>query len=1035
MATLSGAASSMEELRASEDELAEETLAGDEGSPARAGSHHETLAGEEPLARPRRRRSSSLRRGATIGRYVVLDRIGQGGMGVVHVAYDPELDRKLAVKVLVPRGSDEADAAARQRLVREAQAMARVSHPNVVAVHDVGVHDERVFVAMELVEGITLTRWLAAAPRPIAAIVALFVQAGRGLAAAHAKGLVHRDFKPDNVMVREGDAGPRAQVMDFGLVRALGEDEPVTSADGDSVERSSASLVNRITHFGQVLGTPSFMAPEQYEPGPIDARADQFAFCVALWEAAFGAHPFGGDDPAELVMRVVSGDRPEPPPAARANPRLRAVLDRGLRPSPDERWPSMNALLAELERDPSRVRRRVLAALAGVAAVGLLVGGERLLHARAVAACEREGASIEETWGMEARERVHEGMLATSLPRVADSHARLEPWLDRHARAWREARTQACLATEVEDAWAPERHAAAVDCLEEQRGELQAFVDVLARADRETVDQAVIWAAGLPPPRLCVDERYLAHQVAPPSSPEARAEHDALRAELAQVRAAFGSRNHDEARALLEALRPRLDAIGPSSLRVRALELDAALELAAGRYEAADARYREAFALALELGAVDLAATMTEQLAAVVGQRLGRFVEGEQWLDVAAGLQRRFGEPDDGVRMADLELARAGLRQRQGKFEEGLALAEHAFAIHEASLGADHPALARDLQLLAMLDANLGDYAAAETLARRAVAGYEAALGPAHPMAADARHTVAEMMRSLGRNDEALQEHRRALAIKEHALPPDHPDLTTSLVSLGMSLQHAGLSRESRPLLERALAIQEASLGPDHVDIVRTLVNLGNAQQSLQELDAALATYRRGLAIADAKLDADHPFRGVLLVNLGNTEIMLTRHEEAAAHLRQALGLLEAAHGPTHPNVALVLINLASASRKLDRLDEALAADRRALSLYEGAFGPEHPEVAYPLVGLALTELERHRPEAALPLAERALAIREGQSVSDEELAHARWTTARALGDVGRDLARARRLAEQALPAVDVEAAGLIRDFLARHAP
>jgi tetratricopeptide (TPR) repeat protein len=1005
-------------------------------------STEETLAGNETLAPApvRRPTRTTLPRGTTIGRYVVLERIGRGGMGVVHAAYDPELDRKVAVKVLVPRGSDEADAAARQRLVREAQAMARVTHPNVVAVHDVGVHHDRVFVAMEFVEGKTLGRWLETEHPPLAEIVALFVQAGRGLAAAHAKGLVHRDFKPDNVMVSRGDAGLRAQVMDFGLVRALGETEEADTSTGDEREgaRASASMANRLTRLGQVVGTPAFMAPEQYDPGPIDARTDQFAFCVALWEVVFGAHPFGGGDPAELAMRVVRGERCEPPPAARAHRRLRAALDRGLAVDRTQRWPSMSELLAELERDPSRRRRRVLAGIGVVAAVGLAVGGERLWHTRQVEACEREGASIEDTWGDDARERVEQGMLATGLARAPESHARLVPWLDRHAQQWHEARTQACLATEVEGDWEPERLTAAVDCLEEDRGELSAILDVLAHADRETVDQAVLWAADLPPPRLCVDEHYLAHQAAPPSNPDARAEHEALRAGLAQIRASYATRHFDEARALLDELRPRVEATEPGSLRIRALGLTAELEDAAIQYEAAEATHRQAFALALELGTIDLAAQTAERMASLVGSRLGRPAEGLWWSDVAAGLYHRLGERDDGMRMAGLLRQRAALRQRRGEFAEALALAEQALAIDEANLGTDHPGIGGDLERLAQIRIDLGDFETAEGLARRAVERFETALCAAHPRVATARHAWAEVLRRLGRNDEALAEHRRALAINEAALPPDHPDVARSLGSVGLSLQQDGHSEEALPLLARALAIMEGAVGPEHIDLTIFLVNLGNAQQSLGRLDAALETHGRALALTEAKLGSEHPTKGVLLVNLATTEILLEHHAQAAVHLQQALVVIEAAHGPLHANVGIVLINLGDVYRKLRRLDEAMAADRRALSIIEAAFDPQHPDVAYPLIGLALTEFERGHPLAALPLAERALAIRATHDVSAAELAYARWTVARALAECEQDPVRMRQLAEQALATLeghDDESTANIRKVLSGEYP
>jgi len=237
-----------------------------------------------------------LLRGDRVGRFIVLDRLGHGGMGVVHAAFDPELDRKVALKLVLPER--DGGAHARARLLREAQAMARLAHPNVVAVHDVGTIDDRVWIAMEYVRGRTLTLWLAEARRSWRQIVDMFAQAGEGLRAAHEVGLVHRDFKPDNVMI--GDDG-RARVMDFGLARA-GSD-PL--AEQETGEPRSAPLV---TQLGAVVGTPRYMAPEQWQGCVADAQADQFAFCVALWEALYGQLPFAADGMPALVMAMLAGE-------------------------------------------------------------------------------------------------------------------------------------------------------------------------------------------------------------------------------------------------------------------------------------------------------------------------------------------------------------------------------------------------------------------------------------------------------------------------------------------------------------------------------------------------------------------------------------------------------------------------------------------------------------------------------------------------------------------------------------------------------
>jgi len=304
--------------------------------------------------------------GTQVGRYVVTGMIGAGGMGVVYAADDPELDRKVAIKLL---RRDLRAAYGEARLQREAQAMARISHHNVIAVHDVGAHDDQIFVAMDLVDGQSLRAWLRARPRSVGEVVSSFAAAGRGLAAAHAAGLVHRDFKPDNVLV--GDDG-RVRVTDFGLARV----EDARPDPGDDGRDDAIAIDQPLTVSGAVIGTPAYMAPEQLAGGHVDARSDQFSFCVALYEALYGERPFAGANLAELEAEVAAG-RVRPPPArtrARVPSSLRAILLRGLSVRPGDRFSTMDDLVAALGRDRTRVPRTVAwaaLALAAIAGVGL----------------------------------------------------------------------------------------------------------------------------------------------------------------------------------------------------------------------------------------------------------------------------------------------------------------------------------------------------------------------------------------------------------------------------------------------------------------------------------------------------------------------------------------------------------------------------------------------------------------------------------------------------------------------------------------
>ncbi|MCY1013942.1 protein kinase [Nannocystis pusilla] len=253
-----------------------------------------------------------------IGRFTVLGQVGRGAMGVVYACYDDLLDRKVAVKLL--KHTAAGDPSAAQVRLREAQALARLDHPDVVKIHDVGTFEDRVYLAMEFVDGQTLGAWLTAAPRTWQEILAVVIAAGEGLAAAHAKGLVHRDIKPDNIMVG-GDG--RVRLMDFGLARAEASAAPAG-------ELAGASGTTVLTHTGAIMGTPAFMAPEQFLGEPVDARSDQFALCATAWEALYGQRPFAGDTLPTLMASVTAGVV-TPPPRARAPQWLRRVLERASR--------------------------------------------------------------------------------------------------------------------------------------------------------------------------------------------------------------------------------------------------------------------------------------------------------------------------------------------------------------------------------------------------------------------------------------------------------------------------------------------------------------------------------------------------------------------------------------------------------------------------------------------------------------------------------------------------------------------------------
>ena len=318
--------------------------------PAAGGSSpQEVTRASGPAASSRREprpEPKSFEPGSRVGRYVIERVLGEGGMGAVYLAHDPELNRRVAIKLL--HASMSSNPEHKARFLREAQAMARVSHPNVVAVHDIVNLDDQLVVAMEYVEGSTLREWMKS-PRSVRQIVELFRQAGAGLAAAHAAGLIHRDFKPGNVLIGVDGA---VQVSDFGLARSAdgSADAPVPEA----APAPDGLLGEALTQAGLVMGTPGYMSPEQMLLQPIDGRSDQFSFCVALYEALHGRRPFAGKALEEL-LRAIRERKYQPPRTRTQVPGwLREVVLRGLSPAPEERFPSMEALLLALARDPER---------------------------------------------------------------------------------------------------------------------------------------------------------------------------------------------------------------------------------------------------------------------------------------------------------------------------------------------------------------------------------------------------------------------------------------------------------------------------------------------------------------------------------------------------------------------------------------------------------------------------------------------------------------------------------------------------------
>ena len=738
-------------------------------------------------------------------------------MGEVYAAYDPELHRNVAIKLLrAGRNSDSADG--RARLMREAQAIARVSHPNVVVVYDAGTFQNRVFVAMELVPGHTLRYWIHERPRTWPEVLEVFCAAGRGLAAAHERELVHRDFKPDNVMVG-ADGQPR--VMDFGLVQlatrtdrrkvderaapiAASRTTTVAALPAADEEVMSTRVVSNptwrdgaetpaahLTQTGISLGTPAYMSPEQFAGELTDARTDQFSFCVALYEALYGERPFAGRTVHELAETVGGGMWRDAPPGAVVPRWIRDVLLRGLRVNPGQRWPSMNALLAELDKQPAVANRRRFTAAAAAKLAGIWEAprGDRPVETP---------AKIE----------ILQAFLSTGKAYAAKACENVTQTLDRYARRWCELYVEACEATHVRGEQSAEVLDLRMACLQEGLEDLKALCRVFRQATPEVVENAAGAANALGGLERCQNVEMLRALVKPPQDPATREIVDQLRSRLAEVRALCRVGRLNDSSVSIIPLEKEARAIAYGPLLADILTTVGTLRLEAGLMNEAAAAMEEALWTATKCRHDEVAAEAAVLLTYIVGWGQSRPDLAEFWSRLAEALLVRMGGHD--LLWGWLYQNRAGMRDSQGRLTEALADARAAVAAKEKVLEPNHPDLGLSISSIAIYLEGLGDLTQAVEYGCRAVKIVEDGLGPDHPRTALVLSNCGELLARAERFDEAGEVGARALTIYERETDPEGIFVTYPLLTVGLSHLGAGRVEQALPVLERANRIRDA---------------------------------------------------------------------------------------------------------------------------------------------------------------------------------------------------------------------------------
>jgi tetratricopeptide (TPR) repeat protein/predicted Ser/Thr protein kinase len=923
--------------------------------------------------------------GTTMGRYLVLERLGAGGMGVVYAAYDPDLDRKVALKLLHGAAGDEE----RQRLLREAQAMARLAHPNVVTVHDVCPVGERLFIAMEFVDGQTLGAWLRERKRSWREIVEVLLPCAQGLVAAHQAGIVHRDFKPDNVLI--GKDG-RVRVSDFGLARP--------SADGRSwaAEASAPASAGEpmLTRAGALVGTPAYMSPEQFRGRAADTRSDQFGFCVTAYEALFGVRPFLGKTVVELADAVVAGRLREPP---KSNvPRwLKQLVSRGLAVDPTARHDGMAAIVRVLEAHRRAGRRWIAAAtFAGGTALG--VAGLHWATSGLSLPCDDDGEALAGAWSEQRKSSLVEGLAAVPSPYAKGTAERVGADLDAYASDWVEMRRESCQATHVRHEQSDELFDRRMTCLERRRARMHALVDALLANRDASIEHALDAIAALPQLADCADVDRLQAEVAAPDDPLLRATVETLRLELDAIAALDATGQTREGLTRAQALDERVRTVD-----FRPLEAEVALQLGrlhgdAGEYESAALHLERAHMIGRASSHDVVAAMAIVDLVDAVGYDLVRLDEGRRWARLAEADVERVGDP---VLRAALWANRSDLEGAAGNHRMSLELDRLALAMISGVKPDDALAISAALRRIGSNHFSLGEYAIALDYGQRALAMAEPRLGSDHPALASWLKVVGNALYLLGRTDEARATYQRALTLLESAHGREHPDVARMINNLANTMKAEPV--RALELQREALGIYERTLGVDHPDLIQTLNNIGGSLEDQGQLREALPYLERSRKIAEGRFGPDHPDVADALNAVGRVRQALGEPAVALELHRRVLGIRRTHLGERHPQVGVALHNIAMDLDKLGRADEARQHYQQALVVMETALGPDHSGVATVCTNLGNHLRSHGEPDGAREQHERALAIqRKLHGAKNERTAGSHYNLAEALVDLGR---------------------------------
>ncbi|MEM6995458.1 MAG: serine/threonine-protein kinase [Myxococcota bacterium] len=873
------------------------------------------------------------RPGQKIGKYLIRNEIGAGGCGTVYAAYDPLLERDVAIKLLArTRASDSGTVdPGWPRLVREARMLARLSEPQVVTVYDVGDEDGQPFLAMQMVDGGDLKDWVArhrgadaADPKPLSEALALLEQAGRGLAVAHEAGVVHGDFKPANVLI---DARGRAKVSDFGIARLaeavepLREDEATQSAEGllDTGEASHAmdrpARTFTTSQGRPIVGTPAYMAPEQFTGRAADVASDVYAFCATLYHVVYARLPFSAKTIAAIAAKKTAGNL-EFPATPTVPGWLSRLLIRGLSVERQARPRNMAAVLAEFERGRSKPKRRWFLVGGALGGAGIVAGAMAWGGSAGGLRC-RDDTARDFPWTESASASVASGFGSVATAGAAPVIERITAQMDTFAGDWRETYEAACTA-----AWAePQLADQAFACLRRRRSMAAALLEAWGEPSAPMIDAAFAAVSALPSVTACVDAEALAGQPDLPQDPTLRERVIDTRERIDASTAMARTRALADARVLAQSAFEQAEAIGYEPLVAQAaLAYGQSLEIA-GEMEPARERLRQAFFGSQRWDDHETAASAAERLVFLVGTRLDEHEQGLLWVEHA-----RVALAKTGGSTAVLTANEGSILDRLGRHDEALARYRESLAVHDPADPYGH-----GVTHLRMGDALRARGRAEEALQQydQAAAKWAEALGPEHPRLAIVVQSRATALSKLDRDEEAIAAYRSAIEGLTKMFGPDHINISAAYVNLGLSLKYLERFDEAEAAMREALRIAIIVYGEEQMKVAHRRDALGRLLTLMERGDEAVVEHAKAKAIYDQGLPSDHPDRVIVRMHLGDAHQSLGDHDQAVAEYEAAVaaaagGKDEELHGDALASLGRGLVRAGRPDEGRPRLKEAI---------------------------------------------------------------------------------------------------------------